>query len=208
MRTCTCVTLVACRSTVSRKSWRLSSSRASTSCWIRDKSEEGGQGTVHRHTIKTHTLPIRMCEGYSRCLVVRRWHSWSCPRIPSVCSGPPLAGTSASVSWQCCTDKTEKAWHQTLAQENRKLEPENDLIIRIRWGSLCSLYRNIFPYPCSSPFLFADDHVHGLKKSPLQGKNITLCHIPVDKDASHRYTGSEGSKDSGEWECRLFSCDK
>lgn len=32
------LTLVACRSTVSRKSCRLSSSRASTSCWINERS--------------------------------------------------------------------------------------------------------------------------------------------------------------------------
>lgn len=31
------------------------------------------------------------------------------------------------------------------------------------------------------PFLFADNHVHCLKQSPLQGQDITLCHVTARK---------------------------
>lgn len=68
------ITLVACRSTVSRKSCRLSSSKASTSCWMRERSrwKESRPNNVRKVTstraLNERLLNISVKDTFASCL--------------------------------------------------------------------------------------------------------------------------------------------
>lgn len=122
-------TLVACKSTVSRKSCRLSSSKASTSCWIKERSGEKMfrlHNRYHRYNLTTGRgknpgkswcdTVEQYIKGYFHCRFVWRSRSWSCPRILSVCSGLPPADTSAS--WSL------RSWTKTFSSQMGFMSPQ------------------------------------------------------------------------------------